>query len=135
MTPLLNRQPCRQSDDNLIPLINIVFLLLIFFMVAGQLRQPPAAEVSLPVHHAQQPNNGPQDALIELSTDGRWYLNGAAIDAPGLAQQLAALPLSAQLTLRADRHTHAADLEPLLTILRNQQRPRLHLQTQSGDLP
>lgn len=35
--PLMARRGTANPDDNLIPLINIVFLLLIFFMVAGQI--------------------------------------------------------------------------------------------------
>lgn len=30
--------PAASNDDHLIPLINVVFLMLIFFMLAGQIR-------------------------------------------------------------------------------------------------
>lgn len=36
------------SDDNLVPLINIVFLMLIFFMVAGQITASDAVAVQAP---------------------------------------------------------------------------------------
>ena len=53
--------PAASNEDHLIPLINVVFLMLIFFMLAGQIRAsdglpfvPPAMdsggpEVSVPV--------------------------------------------------------------------------------------
>ena len=40
--------PPRNERENVIPLINVVFLLLIFFMIAGQMRQPEALTVSPP---------------------------------------------------------------------------------------
>ena len=36
------------NDDNLIPLINVVFLMLIFFMVAGVIRETDKAEIGHP---------------------------------------------------------------------------------------
>jgi biopolymer transport protein ExbD len=36
------------SDDNLIPLINVVFLMLIFFMVAGQIQKSDAIKLQPP---------------------------------------------------------------------------------------
>ena len=49
MELIRSKKPNSNSDDNLIPLINIVFLLLIFFMVAGQMQKPLATDITLPV--------------------------------------------------------------------------------------
>jgi biopolymer transport protein ExbD len=44
-----NNKPLQQNgDDNLIPLINIVFLMLIFFMVAGHISASDAIKTSPP---------------------------------------------------------------------------------------
>ena len=42
---LMPRRGSLSGEDSLIPLINIVFLLLIFFMVAGQIAQPQDADI------------------------------------------------------------------------------------------
>lgn len=41
-------------DQNMIPLINIVFLMLIFFMVAGQIMQSEPVKVKLPSSVSEQ---------------------------------------------------------------------------------
>ncbi len=69
MNPLLTPRRRPASDDNLIPLINIVFLLLIFFMVAGQMQRPMAADIRLPDIDSQQPAQG--DIQLELTADRR----------------------------------------------------------------
>ena len=76
MNPLLTPRRRAASDDNLIPLINIVFLLLIFFMVAGQMQRPMAADIRLPDIDSQQPAQG--DIQLELTADGGLWLNQQA---------------------------------------------------------
>ena len=43
------------SDDQLIPLINIVFLMLIFFMVAGQISEQDAQYIAPPESISETP--------------------------------------------------------------------------------
>jgi len=65
------------SDNNLIPMINVVFLLLIFFMVAGTLRASDPLSV-VPVESVQQqPLTLPLS--LYMSADGTLMLNGAVI--------------------------------------------------------
>lgn len=46
--------PIRSEKENVIPLINVVFLLLIFFMIAGQMAQPEALAVTPPDISSEQ---------------------------------------------------------------------------------
>ena len=51
----LTRKPPRSSDDGLIPMINIVFLLLIFFMIAGQIaQQEPNLQLPISQSHSKR---------------------------------------------------------------------------------
>lgn len=45
---MIKLAPIRKERENVIPLINVVFLLLIFFMIAGQMAQPEALAVTPP---------------------------------------------------------------------------------------
>lgn len=79
----------KEPEENVIPLINIVFLLLIFFMVAGTLTPRSPFDITLPA--TEQGGERPTDPLrIYLSGDGRIALNGEEIAAGGLSGRLAA---------------------------------------------
>ncbi len=116
MNPLLTPRRRPASDDNLIPLINIVFLLLIFFMVAGQMQRPMAADIRLPDIDSQQPAQG--DIQLELTADGGLWLNQQATTSAQLSNLLAAYSPASRILLHADQHTTAAVLDPVLTAVR-----------------
>jgi len=115
-----NLQPpprARKSiDDQLIPLINIVFLLLIFFMVAGQITQREAV-IDPPASLSRKP--APEDpALLVLERSGALRINGRPIDAQALTSALDAYPGDAGITLAADRDVPASGLAPVLLAVR-----------------
>lgn len=57
-------------DDNMIPLINIVFLMLIFFMVAGQIAQTEPVSVNLP-NSISEKHKPEEPAVIVIGLDGK----------------------------------------------------------------
>ena len=65
-------------DDRILPLINIVFLLLIFFMVAGALRAPEPFEITAPESTAETPMEDPE-LVIFMAEDGRIALDEQAV--------------------------------------------------------
>ncbi|MEK9713749.1 MAG: biopolymer transporter ExbD [Thalassolituus sp.] len=122
-------QPKRKnsSDDNMIPLINIVFLLLIFFMVAGQIQKRPDASINLPALHIDDTQAPAVQQMIEMFADGRIAINQIPVNQNGsqeietgsseLADALS--QLHGSVTLVADSAITAADLENILSELRN----------------
>ncbi len=77
--------PTRPRGEPTIALINIVFLMLIFFLIAGSIRPRPDADVSL-VTLDDIETDLPSDALILLA-DGSWRHAGVALSrADALAQ-------------------------------------------------
>ena len=66
----------RDADDRLIPLINVVFLMLIFFLLAGTIRPPEPFEIALPQSSSEQ--DRPEKTLVlMLSADGTMALDSA----------------------------------------------------------
>ena len=63
------------DDDRILPLINVVFLLLIFFMLAGQLAATDPFAIEPPKSVSEGPNS-PRDMVILVSVDGRFALDG-----------------------------------------------------------
>lgn len=117
------------GDDNLIPLINIVFLLLIFFMIAGQVR-PALPDLSLPQHRGDGEYTQ-QDWQLVVDRDNQLYLNGDMISLSQLQAALAE-PVPA-ITLLADSELRAGQLDQTLDILRAARVARFSLLTESRE--
>lgn len=105
----------RPAEDNLLPLINIIFLLLIFFMLAGQMTapgalvaEPPDARTGLELNEA---------ARLTIAADGRLAWDGELIQPAALDARLVGLTGDA-LIVRADADVASGDLMPVLRRLR-----------------
>lgn len=71
----------------MIPLINVVFLMLIFFLVAASLRQFQARGIK-PVVAADITNSKPARTPLLINADGKITLDGNLIDAVDLKNTL-----------------------------------------------
>lgn len=94
----------RPPLEPVLPLINVVFLLLIFFMLAGQLAQSPTVSVDTPL---SQSANGPEardKLLLVLQQDGQWFAedNDTALTNATLQEYLGERPKGAEVRLLAD---------------------------------
>jgi biopolymer transport protein ExbD len=93
----------RQGEENLIPLINVVFLLLIFFMLAG-FATPDLFRVDPPTSAVETPLED-QGHVLLLAADGRLALGEEALELDALPARLRALLESnpeARIKLKAD---------------------------------
>jgi biopolymer transport protein ExbD len=102
------------ADDGVLPLINVVFLLLIFFMVAGRLSAVDPFRIDPARAGLEGP--GPDGApVLLIGADGRLALDGAEIERAALA---AALDGAARVRVKADRAADSLALVALLAELR-----------------
>ena len=92
----MRRQRIRTEREPTIALINIVFLMLIFFLVAGTLAVPLDKDLRL-VNTAQLEGSPPADALV-LHADGRMTNRGAEI--ASVAEFVAGLPEETRARVR-----------------------------------
>lgn len=94
-----------RRQESVVPMINVVFLLLLYFMVAGSLRveeivvNPPESSAM-----AEPPRNVPQLALM---ADGGLYYEGRSIAPGSLAGVLAVRGDPKVVRLAADAGTEA----------------------------
>lgn len=118
------------NDTQLIPLINIIFLMLIFFMVAGRISaQKTAAPITLPEAALEQAAEE-HAVRLEMTREGALVLDGAALDTAALPDALARLHASdpeTRLQLALDRELRAAQLTPVLGALRTSGLQRVEL--------
>lgn len=128
----------RQSDDdNLIPLINVVFLMLIFFMVAGQIRKSDSLNVQLPKANIE---NSAVDSPVRINvlSDARIYLNQEALSVAELSARLklltASLPQPVTVRVQIDADLLVSELSSVFDAIRRAGLNRIWLVTEfSGE--
>lgn len=129
----LNRNHAlRAKPEPTIALINIVFLMLIFFIVAAQIAPPLDGEVKL-VSTAGLENREPPDALVVMP-DGLMRYRGALVTPAHyvtIKQESAPEDLR-QIRLVPDRNLPAARLIEIGRELRNLGAERIMLVTEQG---
>ncbi|WP_271271254.1 ExbD/TolR family protein [Aliamphritea hakodatensis] len=115
-------------DQNMIPAINIVFLLLIFFMIAGQI-EITTGQLVLPESRSEA---SPSQNVTEIHIDanGTYYLNRKAVSGT-LHQALLRekIPPAQTLLLHAHSDLPAHVLDTVLQSVRELGIPKLQLAT------
>ncbi len=109
--------PRRARRPSLTPMIDVVFLLLVFFMLAARFGQDAAIVLATPAGSVGAEWSGPP-RLVSLTPEGL-TLNGVAVAEDGLVDALA--PLMAEtsdpIVLRAEGPVPLQDLIDLLDLL------------------
>ncbi|MTH99993.1 biopolymer transporter ExbD [Roseibium sp. RKSG952] len=77
----LRKHTKRQPVENTIPLINVVFLMLIFFLFAGTIQRDDARDLEPPFDIVEDEAIRSTGALI-LSRDGKTYFEGRQVGVP-----------------------------------------------------
>jgi biopolymer transport protein ExbD len=108
-------------EFNMTPMIDVVFLLIIFFLVSSHLAQQEA-HLELPLPVAQTGDNGEDDDLPKITVnvleDGEYRLGGRRVDEATLLQRLqerqAAEDQPVLVSIRTSRRVAYRDLTPVL---------------------
>ncbi|WP_224408087.1 biopolymer transporter ExbD [Afifella sp. IM 167] len=123
--------PSRAADD-LVPLINVVFLLLIFFLLAGTLMPAPAAPVRYIEGAGEAAPQIPADAVY-VDRAGVIYLKGGPASPEALTARLAeARGKAGPLPLVLDRALAMETVQPVLARLSEAGITRVEIVTLRG---
>lgn len=123
------------DDERILPLINIVFLLLIFFMLAGKLAATDPIKVD-PPHSASEAAVEKRELVVIAGGDGRLAFDGALIEKTGLQaavrEKLDGGSVS-EVWLKADGGANTDDIVAVMDILRQAGVEELKLLTIRAD--
>ena len=92
----ISTTPVEEVSINLTPLIDVVFLLLIFFMVSTTFDTTSQLKITLPEASEQQSAKVPGTLNIAIDSEGRFYLNSRELS----SQKSAALMAAIERTLK-----------------------------------
>jgi biopolymer transport protein ExbD len=123
----------KHRDRNVIvditPMIDVVFLLIIFFMTTAQFSRLTRAEIDLPIERGER-SHAPDEAglVINITRAGEMIVSGRTVELGELEsfvrQEIRRLPerprSQVKLLIRADRRADAARLNQVVTMLRSQ---------------
>jgi biopolymer transport protein TolR len=103
----LRRAPPRQTPETIIGLIDVVFFLLVFFMLIGRMDATAPFDVTPAIANtgADLPTGG---ATLAIGAAGQLALDGTAIDQPELMPAIAKLLAdSPDILIRVNAHRDA----------------------------
>jgi biopolymer transport protein ExbD len=113
--------PKKALLEDLVPLINVVFLLLIFFMLSAKLNALDDIEIEPPVSTVEAEQEQHTDIRIYLTAHGEILYSGDDLSLEALIIRLVKkrsnLPGTKKLLIKADAHTPVDRLLSLLTVL------------------
>jgi biopolymer transport protein ExbD len=118
------RQGRRRVQLNLTSLIDVLFLLLIFFMLTSTFRRTGEMQLDLPASTTSEPDVGSEGhAFIEvvMQADGAVTVNGEAVspeDAPKRLRELHRADPKRQVRLKAAADARHADVVRLYDLFR-----------------
>ena len=108
----MNLRPRRREEPelNLVPMIDVVLVLLIFFMIATSLRHESKLEIRLPESSGQPLPSNLAQLEVDIDASGRYAVNGQWLEGRDAAALKAPLQAAAQgrelpLIVRADGQT------------------------------
>lgn len=121
MSPFARRRAARRLRERgavveLTPLIDIVFQLLIFFLLTATFKDQSSLDVELARAKSQERSEQAQNVVVSIGKDGRYEIDGAVVEARELEMRLCkhAQQGDTSLHIRADR---ASQHEALVEVM------------------
>ena len=116
----VEKQSQRRVTLDMSPMMDIVFLLLIFFLVTSTFLPDDGMDLELPESTTAAPSDM-APTMISVAEDGALQLDGEAITVQELQQRVAALPEAdrQRITVRADARVDYGVIVRIIDALRN----------------
>ena len=130
----LSSRTRRRILISLTPMIDVVFIMLIFYMVAGRPTLPDPFEIDPPLS-ASESLQDPQELIVLVGTDGRLALDGTVMPEDRMKSSVAdrlSVSESVQVRLKADAQVQATRVIAVMELLREAGVDQLKLLTVQG---
>lgn len=129
------RRKREEPRIELTPMVDVVFLLLIFFMISTTFIDTPGIAIKLPESSAPTLTKTPEEVEVALSREGEIFLQGEAVSPAQLGEQLRRYQeQAAEMTfmLRADEQALHGRVVQIMDIAREAGFGRLAMATEKG---
>jgi len=122
----------RKVQINIVPLVDVLIVLIFFFMMTMQFRNVTTLNLTLPKIETAGENEFNKNIVIEITVKGVIFVNGEEVDMDELEDALKVLkPLGNELTvlIRADEESLLRYLTKIMDICRNAGLEKIRLQS------
>ena len=130
----------RKTDDvqlDMTPLIDVVFLLLIFFMLSTSLSVNPGIKIDLPKASAEQVKKKKKTLRVAIEASGRIFLEGKRLTLEQLRERFAAVGKSsgddALVVIEADKKVYHGLVVKVMDAAKTSGLNKLAIATQPED--
>ena len=130
---LRHRENFRSNENSMLPLVTIIFLLLIFFMIAGviqkqkELYEIDLGKATIDMYVEKEINT------IFINDDGSLIFNDKPIAFDNLSSLVAKIKDKSELMVAADKELSAYRLNQVLLILAKQDIKKIFIMTSKND--
>lgn len=132
---LTSKKKLPANEDNMIPLINIVFLLLVFFMVAGQITAQEPTEFVVPSSQLEKSLEPGATDIVLGADESLWFMQ-KTVSTDDLSTRLSALKASGAIqpqqliNIKVDAQLKASSIDPIISALKQEGFMRIALVTE-----
>ena len=120
-----------KKEVNLTAMINIIFLLLIFFMLTGtiQIKQITLIEKPLSQYSSKDSHNDKNLLLISLDSKENFYLNNELILVEELEKKITEQEKNQKIFLDLDKKSKIINLNKIIRVLKKKQFKNVYIRT------
>ena len=120
-----------KKDINLTAMINIIFLLLIFFMLTGtiQMKQITLIEKPLSQYSTKDNHNDKNLLLISLDSNENFYFNNELILIEELEKRIIEQDINQKIFLDLDKKSKIINLNKIIRVLKKKQFKNVYIRT------
>ena len=122
----------RKVTINIVPLVDVLIVLIFFFLMTMQFRNISTLNLTLPKIETAGQNRFDRNIIIEIARDGAFLVNGQPMEMDQLDPSLRALkPLSEDITvlIRADEESLLKYLTDIMDTCRKNGLNKIRLQS------
>ena len=125
----------KRIEVNLIPMINIIFLLLIFFMLTGTVKMQNNPKVDNPLSYfATKPEKFEKNSInITISKSGEYFFENKLISLDTLSQEIEQRNQNSKFILDIDKSAKVKKLNKIIKLLKEKKINKVFIKTQKYD--
>ena len=115
-----------EESINLIPMINIIFLLLIFFLLTGVVQKKNKLDIVIPESiHGVKSTLNKKSVIISIDDEGSYFFNDEKVSIRNFNKQI--LSNETNIIINIDQKTKINDLNKVFDLLKNNEVKKVHL--------
>lgn len=129
----MRAKKARGSSLDITPLVDLVFLLIIFFLLSTTFIVSPGIKIDLPQAISQKIHKESKEITLSVDQSGAVYLNKDPVDRDSLGSRLAGLAqedLDTTVMIRGDRSTGFGQVVDVLGMVKQSGLHRIAIMTQ-----